>query len=706
VTVFFDDGSSYAANLYSDGGLAGALAVVGLNVAAAPTIEVLNLTPPVAVSNATQTVRVTGPANGTAQLLIVEGALFEQPGGGVDIQPFEANSAIAKQEILAIALNGSGVADVPITLTRSDPDGGLNHLVAIVAGTSVQTSASLVIEYDPDLPSSSSCALVRINAGGPAFTGSDGRQWLADQEFVGGSTTTNAVSIDNTVDDTLYQSERSGAFIYEIALPNGTFDVNLMFAEIYYGVETAGGVGTRVFDVTLEGIPALTNFDILAETAPATALIKTTSNVVVNDGLLSLTVNASADSPKLSAIEIVPANGVAQSFLSPDTEALAFASQIVGTTSSPQSLLLQNLGDALDITDLQVTGTGAASFSHDGSLPINLASCDEVSIGVTFTPVGEGLLVATLEVTHTGVGSPILIALTGTGLADDELPILYRVNTGGPALASADGSTPDWSVDTAGSPSSYRTAGGASLYDTSSGSAYQGPIDMSSPSLSTGAPATLFETERFDLEAAPEMTWSFPVASPILVEVRVYLAEIYNGITQGGQRVFDVSVEGSTPASFTALDPYDLGGGPSAASMVFTSILVTDGVLDLEFLHGVQNPGIKGIEVIDLTQTVSAVDDPSGVPARTELLGAYPNPFNPSTRIAFRLAASNRVELGIYDLQGRLVRELIAEEMAAGDHDVIWDGRNQAGHTTSSGVYLYRLRAGKTSETKKIMLVK
>jgi len=233
VTVFFDDGSSYAANLYSDGGLAGALAVVGLNVAAAPTIEVLNLTPPVAVSNATQTVRVTGPANGTAQLLIVEGALFEQPGGGVDIQPFEANSAIAKQEILAIALNGSGVADVPITLTRSDPDGGLNHLVAIVAGTSVQTSASLVIEYDPDLPSSSSCALVRINAGGPAFTGSDGRQWLADQEFVGGSTTTNAVSIDNTVDDTLYQSERSGAFIYEIALPNGTFDVNLMFAEIY-----------------------------------------------------------------------------------------------------------------------------------------------------------------------------------------------------------------------------------------------------------------------------------------------------------------------------------------------------------------------------------------------------------------------------------------------------------------------------------------
>ena len=85
----------------------------------------------------------------------------------------------------------------------------------------------------------------------------------------------------------------------------------------------------------------------------------------------------------------------------------------------------------------------------------------------------------------------------------------------------------------------------------------------------------------------------------------------------------------------------------------------------------------------------------------------YPNPFNPSTTILFGLPEPTTVTLRIYDIAGRRVRDLLLEEgFAAGHHEVIWDGRCEAGPAVSSGVYFYALRADRYRETRKMIVLK
>ncbi len=99
------------------------------------------------------------------------------------------------------------------------------------------------------------------------------------------------------------------------------------------------------------------------------------------------------------------------------------------------------------------------------------------------------------------------------------------------------------------------------------------------------------------------------------------------------------------------------------------------------------------------------------IPAQTELLANYPNPFNPETWIPYRLAEDARVSLTIYGASGSLVRTIdIGFTPAAvyqGRSDAIyWDGRNDFGEQVSSGIYFYHLNAGDFSATRKMVIVK
>jgi len=83
-----------------------------------------------------------------------------------------------------------------------------------------------------------------------------------------------------------------------------------------------------------------------------------------------------------------------------------------------------------------------------------------------------------------------------------------------------------------------------------------------------------------------------------------------------------------------------------------------------------------------------------------------PNPFNPSTRIAFDIAAATVASLRIYDAQGRLVHELVNGRLGPGRYVKEWNGRTIDGRRAASGVYFYRLTAGSHVETKKMVLLK
>lgn len=99
-------------------------------------------------------------------------------------------------------------------------------------------------------------------------------------------------------------------------------------------------------------------------------------------------------------------------------------------------------------------------------------------------------------------------------------------------------------------------------------------------------------------------------------------------------------------------------------------------------------------------------DAASELPSQARLLANVPNPFNPSTEIHFELPAASRVDLGVYDASGRLVRHLLSETRDAGPHSVRWDGRDAGGRAQSSGIYFVRLNTGAGSMAlRKITLV-
>ncbi len=94
------------------------------------------------------------------------------------------------------------------------------------------------------------------------------------------------------------------------------------------------------------------------------------------------------------------------------------------------------------------------------------------------------------------------------------------------------------------------------------------------------------------------------------------------------------------------------------------------------------------------------------IPTENHLSPAYPNPFNPTTKISYSLKSPGEVELVIYDLNGKIVKNLVDGYLEAGYYSVIWDGKNDLGISLPSGLYIYRLKARDFSQSRKVLLVK
>ena len=93
-------------------------------------------------------------------------------------------------------------------------------------------------------------------------------------------------------------------------------------------------------------------------------------------------------------------------------------------------------------------------------------------------------------------------------------------------------------------------------------------------------------------------------------------------------------------------------------------------------------------------------------PEKFALLQNYPNPGNPSTVISYSLAENSEVNLTIYNTLGQAVRTLVDGHQTANIYKVVWDGRDDSGKEVASGVYFYRLVAGKFSATKRLIVLK
>jgi hypothetical protein len=111
------------------------------------------------------------------------------------------------------------------------------------------------------------------------------------------------------------------------------------------------------------------------------------------------------------------------------------------------------------------------------------------------------------------------------------------------------------------------------------------------------------------------------------------------------------------------------------------------------------------LEIVTDGTGVEEVQDESSV-GGFSLGQNYPNPFNRSTIFEYRLAEAGRVSLLIYNVRGEKVCTLVEAEKKAGKHTVEWDGTNSSGQCISSGIYLYRLEAAESSETRRLLYLK
>lgn len=99
-------------------------------------------------------------------------------------------------------------------------------------------------------------------------------------------------------------------------------------------------------------------------------------------------------------------------------------------------------------------------------------------------------------------------------------------------------------------------------------------------------------------------------------------------------------------------------------------------------------------------------DDTTASALQNALLGNFPNPFNPDTTIRFSTEAKGPVTIDIFNIKGQLVKRLVNEIKAAGTHTAVFNGTDNNGDPVASGIYYYKMTAGKYSSTRKMILMK
>lgn len=109
------------------------------------------------------------------------------------------------------------------------------------------------------------------------------------------------------------------------------------------------------------------------------------------------------------------------------------------------------------------------------------------------------------------------------------------------------------------------------------------------------------------------------------------------------------------------------------------------------------------INVLDV-QDDNSLDD--GLPTEFVLEKAYPNPFNPTTKIRYGISTTTPVNVAIYDMTGRLVSDYKIGEKTAGWHEFTWQGTDSNGQQVSTGVYLITMRAGEHLQKQKVTFLK
>jgi hypothetical protein len=368
--------------------------------------------------------------------------------------------------------------------------------------------------------------------------------WSADTGFSAGNAFATSSTITDTVNPSqapLYKSVRYGNFQYQFSVPNGTYTVNLKFAEVYWT-----STGQRVFNVAINGSTVLSNFDIVAA-AGGTLTAVDKAFTVAATSTITIQFTSVVDSASINAIEILSGSAPVSVSVAPSTVTLtasqtqAFTATVTNTTNTAVTWTLS-------------PATGAGTLSINGNT-------------ATYTAPSSITTTQTVTVTATSAADTTKSASAQITLSPTVTFNPIRVDAGGGAFTDpATGNV--WSADTG-------FAGGNTFSTTST------VTDTANPSQ-----APLYQTERYG-----NFTYTFTVPNGTYT-VTLKFAELY--WTSTGQRIFNVVINGATVLS--NFDIVAAAGGPLiAVDKVFT--VGPTSTITIQFTTVVDNAGVNAIQI-------------------------------------------------------------------------------------------------------------
>ncbi|HOX25994.1 MAG TPA: S8 family serine peptidase [Candidatus Krumholzibacteria bacterium] len=211
------------------------------------------------------------------------------------------------------------------------------------------------------------------------------------------------------------------------------------------------------------------------------------------------------------------------------------------------------------------------------------------------------------------------------------------------------------------------------------------------------------------------------LTSQIMVDVSGELVDVTVDIELAHTWIGDLVVRLTSPAGTEVTLHNRSGGSMNDIVGTWPTTLSVDGPGTLadylgEEIHGLwtllvsdqasNDTGTLHVWGLNFLVPQPPVSPTETLPSATRLVGCVPNPFNPLTEVVFDLARGGPVQLAVYDLRGRLVRRLLDDAVEPGRHRLRWDGRDEGGRETPSGVYVCRFRGDGTTERYKLTLVR
>jgi len=146
----------------------------------------------------------------------------------------------------------------------------------------------------------------------------------------------------------------------------------------------------------------------------------------------------------------------------------------------------------------------------------------------------------------------------------------------------------------------------------------------------------------------------------------------------------------------------ELVNGLTAGQNATPALADLNGDGDLDLTVGNYDGTFNYYENLNIVSIV----EPKQQPQHVRLDPAFPNPFNPSTTISYGLTVASNVSLCIYDISGRVIKQLINGAQQASAYRQVWDGQDSKHHPAPAGVYLARLTAGQSVQTIKLLLLR